>query len=171
MRDCPSIPSSFARLCLSFTGRLNFERLLLFHEHPGMLATMVAVLALWVVPMSALRWWLLLRAIGLAVTPNRAFLLTWIGSFFNMTLPGAVTGDVVKGYYVIREQEAEGRTRAFMTLLIDRFVGLFGLIVMAFLALVTNWDLILGKVLSALVLAAQPDLTTGHCSGSVDGRG
>ena len=127
------------------SGRLNIERLLLFYEHPEMLATMVVVLALLVVPMSALRWWLLLRAIGLAVTPNRAFLLTWIGSFFNMTLPGAVTGDVVKGYYVIREQEAEGRTRAFMTLLIDRFVGLFGLIVMAFIALATNWDLILGK--------------------------
>ena len=127
------------------SGRLNFERLLLFHEHPGMLATMVAVLALLIVPMAAMRWWLLLRAIGLPVTPNRAFLLTWIGSFFNTTLPGAVTGDVVKGYYVIKVQEAEGRTRAFMTLLIDRFVGLFGLIVMAFIALVTNWSLILGK--------------------------
>ena len=28
------------------SGRLNIERLLLFHEHPEMLATMVAVLAL-----------------------------------------------------------------------------------------------------------------------------
>ena len=79
------------------SGRLNFERLLLFHEHPGMLATMVAVFAVLIVPMVAMRWWLLVRAIGLAVTPNRAFLLTWIGSFFNTTLPGAVTGDVVKG--------------------------------------------------------------------------
>ena len=72
-------------------------------------------------------------------------MLTWIGNFFNTTLPGAVTGDVVKGYYVIKAQQEEGRTRAFMTLLIDRFVGLFGLIVMAFLALIFNLELILSQ--------------------------
>jgi uncharacterized membrane protein YbhN (UPF0104 family) len=127
------------------SGRLNFERLMLFQEAPEVLATMLGVIGLIVVPLTALRWWLLLRAIGLEVTPFRTFLLTWIGNFFNTTLPGAVTGDVVKGYYVIRAQQAEGRTRAFMTLLIDRFVGLFGLIVMAFTALVSNWSLILAR--------------------------
>nr|MCS5545996.1 flippase-like domain-containing protein [SAR324 cluster bacterium] len=57
----------------------------------------------------------------------------------------AVTGDVVKGYYVIKAQQKEGRTRALMTLLIDRFVGLFGLIVMAFFALIFNLELILSQ--------------------------
>ncbi len=127
------------------SGRLNFERLLLFQEAPGVLLLMLAVLALMVVPMTAMRWWLLLRAIGLQVPPLRTFLLTWIGNFFNTTLPGAVTGDVVKGYYIIRSQQEEGRTRAFMTLLIDRFVGLFGLIFMAFGALVANLNLILAR--------------------------
>ena len=62
-------------------------------------------------------------------------MLSWIGNFFNVTLPGAVTVDVVKGYYVIKSEREDGRTRAFMTLLIDRFVGLFGLVAMAFFAL------------------------------------
>ena len=124
------------------SGRLNFERLLLLMDSPGILMMMYLILILAVVPMATLRWWLLLRAIGLKVEPKRTFLLTWIGNFFNTTLPGAITGDVVKGYYVIRSEKEEGRTRAFMTLLIDRFVGLFGLVVMAFIALIFNLDLI-----------------------------
>ena len=127
------------------SGRLNFEKLMLFRDAPEILAMMVAILILAVVPMATFRWWLLLRAIGIQVNPKQTFVLTWIGNFFNTTLPGAVTGDVVKGYYVIKAQEEDGRTRAFMTLLIDRFVGLFGLIVMAFFALVFNFELILSQ--------------------------
>ncbi|MDE0792795.1 MAG: lysylphosphatidylglycerol synthase transmembrane domain-containing protein [SAR324 cluster bacterium] len=127
------------------SGRLNFEKLMLFKDAPEILALMVGVLVLVVVPMATFRWWLLLRAIGVQVKPKQTFILTWIGNFFNTTLPGAVTGDVVKGYYVIKAQHEEGRTRAFMTLLIDRIVGLFGLIVMAFLALVLNLELILSQ--------------------------
>ena len=127
------------------SGRLNFEKLLLFRDAPEILAFMVGVLVLIVVPLATFRWWLLLRAIGLPVELKQTLLLTWIGNFFNTTLPGAVTGDVVKGYYVIKAQQEEGRTRALMTLLIDRFVGLFGLIVMAFLALVFNLELILSQ--------------------------
>ena len=114
---------------LVHSGRLNFEKLLLFRDAPEILALMVAVLVLIVVPLATFRWWLLLRAIGLQVKPKQTFLLTWIGNFFNTTLPGAVTGDVIKGYYVIKAQKEEGRTPALMTLLIDRFVGLSGLIV------------------------------------------
>ncbi|MDP7139453.1 MAG: lysylphosphatidylglycerol synthase transmembrane domain-containing protein [SAR324 cluster bacterium] len=124
------------------SGRLNFERLLLLMESPGILLMMYLILIVAVVPMATFRWWLLLRAIGLNVEPKRTFLLTWIGNFFNTTLPGAITGDVVKGYYVIRSEREEGRTRAFMTLLIDRFVGLFGLVVMAFIALIFNLEMI-----------------------------
>lgn len=129
--------------------RLNFERLLLFGEHPLVLFTLLAVLILWVVPLAALRWWLLLRAIGLQVPLKRANLLTWIGNFFNTTLPGAVSGDFVKGFYIIRSQEKEDKTPAFTTLLIDRFVGLFGLIVMAFFALLFNLNFIFSQ--SALI--------------------
>ena len=127
------------------SGRLIFEKLLLFRDAPEILPLMVGVFILAVVPIATFRWWLLLRAIGVPVEPKQTFMLTWIGNFFNTTLPGAVTGDVVKGYYVIKAQQEEGRTRAFMTLLIDRFVGLFGLIVMAFLALIFNLELILSQ--------------------------
>ena len=127
------------------SGRLNFEKLMLFRDAPEILALMLGILIIVVVPMTTFRWWLLLRAIGIQVNPKHAFVLTWIGNFFNTTLPGAVTGDVVKGYYVIKAQQEEGRTKSFMTLLIDRFMGLFGLIVMAFFTLVFNLELIISQ--------------------------
>jgi len=124
------------------SDRLNFEKLTLFRDSPGTLLIMFSILALVVVPMATFRWWLLLRAIDIHVEARHTFVLTWIGNFFNTALPGAVTGDFVKGYYVIKAQEEKGRTKAFMTLLIDRFVGLFGLIIMAFLALIFNYEII-----------------------------
>jgi hypothetical protein len=108
---------------LIWSGRLNFEKLLLFRDAPEILTIMVGVFILAVVPIATFRWWLLLRAIGVPVEPKQTFVLTWIGNFFNTTLPGAVTGDVVKGYYVIKTQQEEGRTRAFMTLLIDDVIA------------------------------------------------
>jgi len=127
------------------SDQLNFERLFLYGENLIFLVIVLAVVGLWVVSLAAMRWWLLLRAIGLHVPVKRAVLLTWIGNFFNVTLPGAVSGDFVKGYYIIRSQEKEGKTPAATTLLIDRFIGLFGLIVMAFFALIFNLDLILSQ--------------------------
>ncbi|MGK5092139.1 lysylphosphatidylglycerol synthase transmembrane domain-containing protein [Deltaproteobacteria bacterium TL4] len=135
------------------SGRLNFSRLKLFLDTPSVMFSIVAALLMVVIPLAALRWWLLLRAVGLHVPFSRAFLLTWIGNFFNTTLPGAISGDVVKGYYIIKAQASEGKTKAFTTLLIDRFVGLFGLIVMAFCALLSNWVFILSlPVLHSLVV-------------------
>lgn len=131
---------------LVYSGRLNFNRLLLFLESPKILLTMLAVLLLFSIPLTAFRWWLLLRALGIKLPLKQAFLLTWIGNFFNTTLPGAVTGDLVKLYYLVKIEGSEGKTKAMMTWIIDRATGLFGLIVMAFFSLILNWQLIFSQV-------------------------
>jgi len=144
---------TFVKLCLTlgiigylvYSGRLNFSRLLLFLESPRILLTMLMTLLLVMIPLTALRWWLLLRALDIRLPLKQAFLLTWIGNFFNTTLPGAVTGDLVKGYYIVKLDRGEGKTKALMTLLIDRATGLFGLIVMASLSLLINWQLIMAQ--------------------------
>ena len=63
------------------SGRLNFEKLLLFREAPEILVMIVGVLVLAVVPMATFGWWLLLRAIGVPIELKQTFLLTWIGNF------------------------------------------------------------------------------------------
>ena len=60
------------------SGRLNFERLLLLMDSPGILMMMYLILIAAVVPMATLRWWLLLRAIGLKAEPV---------SYTHLTLP------------------------------------------------------------------------------------
>ena len=127
------------------SGRLNFDKLMLFTESPTTLGIIFSVFFFAIVPLGSIRWWLLLGAIGIPIKAKQAFFLTWIGNFFNTTLPGAVTGDFVKGYYVVKANQEKERTRAFITLIIDRFVGLFGLVIMAFFSLAFNYELIFSR--------------------------
>ena len=124
------------------SGKLNFQKLNIFWEKPIILVVLLVVFGLIIVPICTVRWWFLLNALSLNVPLSRSFLLTWIGNFFNTTLPGAVSGDFIKGYYVIKANNNEEKTKAFMTLIIDRFTGLFGLIVLAFITLVFNFQII-----------------------------
>ena len=127
------------------SGKLDITRVALFWRHPATLAAILSILTLVVVPAAALRWWLLLRAMGIRMPIGRSLLLTWIGNFFNTALPGSISGDFVKGYYIIDANRGGEKAKAFTTLVIDRFTGLFGLVVMAFIALLFNWPLILAQ--------------------------
>lgn len=86
------------------------------------------------------RWWLLLLGQRLQISKWETFQLTMIGVFFNTAIPGAVSGDLVKGFYVVRQQpDGRGRIRAFTTLLLDRILGLSALVCVSFAAMVLNF--------------------------------
>jgi uncharacterized protein (TIRG00374 family) len=72
------------------------------------------------------RWWYLLRTVGIPVRWLEALRLTYIGFFFNSAVPGLTGGDVVKAFYAAR-QSPGARVRAFMSVFIDRVIGLFAL--------------------------------------------
>lgn len=94
---------------------------------PAVVAVLIALVCL--VVLTALRWRLLLRGVGLDMTFGRAVQLTFIGGFFNIAVPGATGGDVVKAWYAARDT---GRgTKAVISVFVDRFVGLFGLVLFA----------------------------------------
>jgi uncharacterized protein (TIRG00374 family) len=88
--------------------------------------TLLVVLTAW-------RWNLLMRGVGLVMGFLRTVRLTFIGGFFNMAVPGSTGGDVVKAWYAAKETNAG--TRAVISVFVDRFVGLFGLVVFAAAAL------------------------------------
>jgi uncharacterized membrane protein YbhN (UPF0104 family) len=60
-----------------------------------------------------------------------------IGFFFNSMLPGSIGGDVVKAWSIACEQER--RTVAVSTVLIDRAIGLWGLIWLILLSGGLSW--------------------------------
>jgi glycosyltransferase 2 family protein len=85
----------------------------------GFAACSLGVLATFV------RWFLLVRAQDLPFTFRDAIRLGLVGYFFNMFLPGAVGGDLVKAGFLAREQSR--RAVAIATLVLDRVIGLAGL--------------------------------------------
>jgi glycosyltransferase 2 family protein len=122
---------------LARSGKLDFSRMAVALAHWPMLVVIVAVIYLQIV-ITAWRWELLLRAQGFMIGISLAVRLNLIGSLFNMVIPGAVGGDVMKAYYVTRD--ATGRkAEAVATILLDRVVGLMGLLMLA--GAVALWNL------------------------------
>lgn len=90
---------------------------------------------------SCFRWGLLLRAQGIELGTWTVIRLTMIGVFFNLAVPGGVGGDLLKMVYARREAPDKG-TEAVLTILLDRILGLLGLLVMALISVVLCWELI-----------------------------
>ena len=92
----------------------------LAHALPSPLIT-AAVLSLSIPVVLALRWWVLARPV---VGWPDALAFTWIGSFYALILPGAISGDVAKGG-LLALKNAETRQAALpASILADRLVGL-----------------------------------------------
>ncbi len=76
------------------------------------------------------RWQWLLKAQNIHMSWIRTFQLTMIGIFFNIALPGAVSGDFVKAFYVGKEIKGK-KSRAFGSILFDRVAGLSALVLVS----------------------------------------
>jgi uncharacterized membrane protein YbhN (UPF0104 family) len=85
------------------------------------------------------RWYLLVRVIEPRFTLSSTMLLGFIGYVFNLVIPGAVGGDLIKAAYLVRMRIK--KTQAIASMLIDRVLGLLGLFVLAALAGILAWSL------------------------------
>jgi uncharacterized protein (TIRG00374 family) len=120
-------------------GSLDFS-LLMHLTHPVYLFLSLAVLFFQLF-VNNYRWMLLLKAQEILMNVRQTLPLSLIGLFFNYAMPGGVGGDLVKGFYVMQENPGR-RTAAATTVLIDRLVGLFGLVLTSLIAVIFNWDLV-----------------------------
>lgn len=75
----------------------------------------------------ATRWWRLLQLNGCGTTWWNAFRYTYSGLFFNAVVPGINGGDVARAVAVVREHP-DRRGDAFMTVVVDRVLGLIGMV-------------------------------------------
>jgi uncharacterized protein (TIRG00374 family) len=90
---------------------------------PILLATASLVIG---VLITFVRWYVLVRAQELPFTLYNALRLGLIGFFFNNLFPGGIGGDFIKAAFLVREQSR--RTVAVATVLLDRAMGLWGII-------------------------------------------
>ena len=86
------------------------------------------------------RWWRLLSVAGCGTRWSSAFRLSFLGLFFNIVLPAGITGgDVIKAVLVVREHP-ERRADAFVTVVVDRALGLLVLMGLAALVVLVSGD-------------------------------
>jgi uncharacterized protein (TIRG00374 family) len=99
----------------------------------------------------ALRLEVLINASHLQLSFFAAVKLTFIGLFFNTYLPGSTGGDLVKIYYASKGNLGS-RAEVVTVLLMDRFVGLFGLITLPILLAPLFVELIAAQVVMQTLL-------------------
>ena len=99
------------------------------------------------------RWRRLLGVQGINLGWWRTFRVYLIGAFFNLFLLGATGGDIVKIYYAMREASSK-KTAALLSVLVDRMVGMLGLVAITVVLCASHLDLLLAHPLTrALVMA------------------
>ena len=92
---------------------------------------LVAAVAVYFVvqTLSAYRWYLLLRPLGIETGFWKILSLYYLGMYFNFFLPSAIGGDVFKVYYLNKETGRLSASTA--SVFIDRDIGMGGLLVAA----------------------------------------
>lgn len=79
---------------------------------------------------TVIRWRLLLAVQGIRLGFWAVARLTMIGVFFNILVPGAVGGDLLKMAY-ITGRAPDKKAEAVFTIMVDRVLGLLGLLIVA----------------------------------------
>ncbi len=95
---------------------------------PGSVAIAIAIYG-GLILVAALRWGWLLWAYGARHIPlSTRTNLILVGQFYNTFLPGAVLGDVTRSH--LSRRAFDGAAGAYMVVLLDRVVGLLGLLLL-----------------------------------------
>lgn len=85
------------------------------------------------------RWGLLVRALQIPFSNFNAIRIGFIGLFFNLVAFGVIGGDMLRAFYVNRQlksrQLTNKGTEAFASVVADRVIGLFTMLLIATVAL------------------------------------
>ena len=127
---------------------------LLSHARPWPLLGAFLLLGLPFV-ITAWRWRLLMGVQGMHLPYRRCLELTFVGQFYSTFLPGTTSGDVVKIIYTGRVTGQ--KTRSAVTVLLDRVIGLIGLVLVGGIAAAVQ-----------LALSHNSSATGGHPNPGAD---
>lgn len=92
-----------------------------------------AALRLVTLLVSMTRWWLLVRAQDVPFELRDAMRLGFVGNLFNFIVPGTIGGDLTKVALAIRKKP-EAKAVVAATVVLDRVLGLFALVLVGALA-------------------------------------
>lgn len=99
--------------------------------------------AILIMPLSYLltsyRWHVLLESQHIHIGMARTFVINMVGAFYNSFMPGSTGGDLAKAYY--SSKYTEHRTRAVLTVVVDRILGLLALLVLGGVLAAFQWHI------------------------------
>ena len=84
------------------------------------------------------RWHLLVRSLYIPFRLSDALRLGFLGYLLNFVSVGVVGGDLFKAIFIAREQP-QRRPEAVASVLVDRIIGLYALLIVASVAVVGTW--------------------------------
>lgn len=117
------------------------------------LLLLAQVVALTAIVISILRWRMLVVALGIPFSVTEALRLGFLGYLLNFVSLGSVGGDLFKAILVAKEKRSQ-RPEAVASVLLDRAIGLLGLIILAWFAILVLADNSASEVLSYIGRAA-----------------
>lgn len=135
---------------LLVTGALDLSAFAEVARRPLLAAGAVAALFL-TLPVAALRWHVLLRAQGIALTRAATLRLVLGTTFYGTLLPGVVGGDVLRSALAVRAAR-EHKAAALLSIALDRALGLAGLLLVA-IGLALAHPSALSRLIAAAALA------------------
>jgi len=109
------------------------------------------IFAIGIFCVGSVRWFLLLRVQSFKISLPRVAAITLMGQFFNLVLPGGTGGDVLRAWYLFKE-EPDRKTIGFLTLVMDRLLGLFALIIVSVVIIWTRYDWLTGSPVTERLL-------------------
>ncbi len=122
--------------------KLHLEDFPQYFANPYFLAATFGTWFVAALLLGGFRWYLLLKGSGITTPFYMILKLQLIGFFFNTTMPGAVSGDIIKAIYIVKHQNQSKKTPAMLSVLLDRIVGLIGLFLMGLLACLFNFTIL-----------------------------
>ena len=120
-------------------SRLEADQVDRLRNHPKdwPLLSAAFLVAFGAVSLTFVRWWLLVWTLGLPFRLRDAFRLGFLGYLLNFVSVGAVGGDLFKAVFIAREQPGR-RAEAVATVLVDRVIGLYALLIVASSAILAS---------------------------------
>ncbi len=111
-------------------------------DTPGIFFTLFIVWFFSFVLLVALRWVMIARILGLTLPVRFALHTHMAGVFLSSWLPGSIGGDVWKAYRFgqFRKLSSERRGPAYLSVFLDRAMGLYALIVWGAVCILWNYD-------------------------------
>jgi glycosyltransferase 2 family protein len=108
--------------------------------NPASFAAALGFMGLTVV-LGAVRWHMVLLVQGLALPMGRTLAISMVAQLFNAFLLGSTGGDVLRAYYAARETHHK-KTEAVVTVVVDRLIGLFSMLLFACVLVAPNLPLL-----------------------------